>query len=188
MPFHSISAPCNQGGDGPESRVFKSTEDALKALKTNKQSRLKTFENYGDALQFAREPFNIPNDRTDFNKSGQHNKVEDSALPPSEGCPFKGLTPQELKMLKQAIANEDTAAFDKLVAQNPRFLTTPCDTPSILHSGTRANALHVAATEGGGMWGKASPKMTQKVLDTILDPDLMARMYPGESAEARARR
>ena len=193
MPFYAISAPCGQGDSegsnlNPKSRVFKTTEEALKALKTNKQSRLKTFENYEDALKFATEPFSVSNETIDCNKSGQYNKIENLGPAPSEGCPFKSLTPQELKKLKQAIADEDAVAFDKLVADNPRYLTTPCDTPSILHSGTRANALHVAATEGGSMWGKASPKMTQKVLDTILDPCLMERMYPGESAEARARR
>lgn len=193
MPFHAISAPCGQGdSEGPnlnaEARVFKTTEEALKALKTNKQSRLKTFENYEDALKFARELFSVSSEKIDYNKSGQYSKIENIGPAPSEGCPFKSLIAQELKKLKQAIADEDITTFDSLVAENPRYITTPCDTPSILHSGTRANALHVAATEGGSMWGKASPKMTQKVLDTILDPNLMERMNPGESAEARARR
>ena len=197
MPFYAISAPCvqndgamniNSGDINAEERVFKTTEDALKALKTNKQSRLKTFEHYQDALKFASEPFNITNERGDENKPIPNNTAESSTPTPSEGCPFKSLTPQQLKGLKQAIADEDISAFEELVAENPRYLTTPCDTPSILHSGTRANALHVAANEGGTLWGKSSPKMTEKVLDTIHNPNLMERMYPQESAEARARR
>ena len=59
-----------------------------------------------------------------------------------------------------------------------RYLMSPCDTPSVLHSGTRSNALHIAALSG-------SVKMTQRVIDAIQDPDLMIRMYPGESGESR---
>ena len=191
MNFHAISAPVDQGDSdisnlNPEERIFSTTVEALKALKTNKQSRLKSFENYENALNFAKQPFNMSNDRAANNdKTGQINK---STAPGSEGCPYKSLSPQELKELRQAIANEDDIAFEKLVSENPRYLTTPCDTPSILHSGTRANALHVAATEGGSLWGNSSPKMTEKVLDAILNPELMERMYPGESAEAKTRR
>ena len=191
MNFHAISAPVGHGDSdisnlNPEERIFSTTVEALKALKTNKQSRLKSFENYENALNFAKQPFNMSNDRAANNdKTGQINK---SNAPASEGCPYKSLSPQELKELRQAIANEDDIAFEKLVSENPRYLTTPCDTPSILHSGTRANALHVAATEGGSLWGNSSPKMTEKVLDAILNPELMERMYPGESAEAKTRR
>ena len=190
MNFHAISAPVGQGDSdisnlNPEERIFSTTVEALKALKTNKQSRLKSFENYENALNFAKQPFNMSNDRANNDKTGQINKSSATA---SEGCPYKSLSPQELKELRQAIANEDDIAFEKLVSENPRYLTTPCDTPSILHSGTRANALHVAATEGGSLWGNSSPKMTEKVLDAILNPELMERMYPGESAEAKTRR
>ena len=190
MNFHAISAPVSQGDSdisnlNPEERIFSTTVEALKALKTNKQSRLKSFENYENALNFAKQPFNMSNDKANNDKTGQINKSSTTA---SEGCPYKSLSPQELKELRQAIANEDDIAFEKLVSENPRYLTTPCDTPSILHSGTRANALHVAATEGGSLWGNSSPKMTEKVLDAILNPELMERMYPGESAEAKTRR
>lgn len=59
-----------------------------------------------------------------------------------------------------------------------RYLMTPCDTPSVLHSGTRSNALHVAALAG-------SAKMTNRIIYAIQDPELMIKMYPGESAESR---
>ena len=191
MPYHALSCPISHGdGNGlnlnAKDRVFQTIEEALKALKTNKQSRYKTFENYEDAVNFAKEPYISANEQKN-NAQVLENKIENATPAPSEGCTFKSLTPQELKQLKQAIASENAEKFDELVSQSPRYLTTPCDTPSILHSGTRANALHVAASESGAM-GKSSPKMTQKVLDSILSPDLMERMYPGETAENRARR
>lgn len=58
---------------------------------------------------------------------------------------------------------------------------TPSDTPSVIHSGTRANALHIAAESG-------SAQMTTLILEAIQSPDLMAKMYPGESLESRVRR
>ena len=195
MPYHAISIPEDFAQDNssldPSSntsakdRVFETKEDALKALKTNKKSRYKAFESYTDALYFATHPYDVLSENGGNGKSVQVDKDpssgENKTVASNEGCIFKSLTPQELKKLKEAITKEDELAYDKLVAENPRYLTTPCDAPSILHSGTRANALHIAATA-------KSAKMTRKILDSVLDPTLMERMCPGESAEARARR
>ena len=62
MPYHAISCPISQNdGSGSnfnaEDRVFQTIEETLKALKTNKQSRFKSFEKYEDALNFAKEPY-----------------------------------------------------------------------------------------------------------------------------------
>ena len=100
---------------------------------------------------------------------------------PSEGCPYSGLTPQQLKGLKEAIRDGNFEEVDSLIDTNPRYLVTTCDTPAVIHSGTHSNALHFAATSG-------NVKMVQKILDRVQDPDLMERMYPEESPEARAKR
>lgn len=174
MSFFALSLP-HLGDDpvpGPDTRVFDSKESALKALKSLKSCRLKTFSTREEALQFASDPNDIQG--PDKVEPSSENKV-------GEGCLFKGLTPQELKQLKQSISDENGETFDRLVSSNPRYLMTPCDTPSVLHSGTRSNALHVAAQIG-------SVKMTQKILKAIQDPDLMIRMYPGESGESRTKR
>ena len=42
----------------------------------------------------------------------------------------------------------DEESFRDLTESNPRYLVTPSDTPAICHSGTRANALHIAAQSG----------------------------------------
>lgn len=73
------------------------------------------------------------------------------------------------------------AKIEALVESNPRYLITPSDTPSVIHSGTRSNALHVAVATG-------NLKIVGKVLTLIQDPELVARMYPDESAENRAKR
>ena len=56
-----------------------------------------------------------------------------------------------------------------------------CDQPSIIHSGTRANALHIAA-----MGGKL--RMAEVILELVTDPTLIKRMYPNDSPESLARR
>jgi hypothetical protein len=58
---------------------------------------------------------------------------------------------------------------------------SPCDQPSIIHTGTRANALHVAAAAG-------KVKMAELILDLVTDPSLTERMYPNDSQESRAKR
>ena len=75
----------------------------------------------------------------------------------------------------------DEAKFHSLVDSNPRYLVTTYDTPAIVHSGTRANALLTAVAS-------QSSKMVTVVLNKIQDPTLFAKMYPSESEEARAKR
>ena len=75
----------------------------------------------------------------------------------------------------------DEAKFHSLVDSNPRYLVTTYDTPAIVHSGTRANALIQATIS-------QSLKMVTMVLNKIQDPQLYARMYPSDSDEARAKR
>ena len=82
---------------------------------------------------------------------------------------------------QEAIKKGDDQTFCELTQSNPRYLVTPSDTPAICHSGTRANALHVAAESG-------SLHMTNLVLDAIQNPDLMLAMYPDEPLENRVRR
>ena len=152
-----------------EKRIFESKIEALKAMKIWKtcHPRLKTFSNLEEAEENVAKILEIENS----------NKTESS----SEGCPYKGLTPQQLKQIKEAILKDNAQIIKDLVAQNPRYLMTPCDQPAIIHSGTRANALHIAANAG-------KVKMIELILDLITDPSLVERMYPNESAESIAKR
>ncbi len=163
-----------------EERVFKSKEEALKTMKKWKECapRMKMFATFEEALESAKNIVKPPEvegpDQTDDSNGGKK-------AAPTEGCPYSGLKPQELKQLKDAINNENVEKFEELVASNPRYLMTPCDQPSILHSGTRSNGLHVAAQSG-------KLKMAELLLDHITGPSLMERMYPNDSEESRANR
>ena len=97
----------------PENRVFESKVEALTQMKKWKtcQPRLsRKFETYEEALRCAEtinnEDLNVP----------QVNNA------PSEGCPFKGLTPQELKQIKEAIQSNNEDQLRQLVATNPRYI------------------------------------------------------------------
>ena len=104
-------------------RIFADKAEALKNMKKWKtcNPRLKTFNSKKEAELHASELIQ---------------EVEQPQEASNESCPFKGLTPQELKKLKEAILNEDESLVRQLVASNPRFLMTPCDQPAIIHSGT----------------------------------------------------
>jgi hypothetical protein len=63
MSFFALSLPStesNSTGDvtdsKPTDRVFQSREEALKALKSNKNSRLKSFATQEEAVHFASDP------------------------------------------------------------------------------------------------------------------------------------
>ena len=94
---------------------------------------------------------------------------------------FQGLIAQELKKVKEAIQNNNEELLKKLVETNPRYLMTPCDQPSIIHSGTRANALHIAAQNG-------NVGMAALILEMISSLELVERMYPNESPEKLVQR
>ena len=97
----------------PENRVFESKVEALIQMKKWKtcQPRLsRKFETYEEALKCAEtinnEDLNVP-------------QVNNG---PGEGCPFKGLTPQELKQIKEAIQSNNEDQLRQLVATNPRYI------------------------------------------------------------------
>ena len=180
MEFHAILLSKDPEDEelkslSPEDRIFESKVEALKNMKKWKQCnpRMKTFPSKERALECASELFieQIPEIKLPNN----------SGSAPSEGCPYKGLIPQELKKIKEAIQKDDENEIRQLVASNPRYMMTPCDQPAIIHSGTRANALHIAANVG-------KLKMAEVILELVTDIDLVKRMYPNESPESLAKR
>ncbi|CAB4065201.1 ANKLE2 [Lepeophtheirus salmonis] len=63
-------------------------------------------------------------------------------------CPYSSLSPQELASFRKDLESCDMKAISSKISENPRFLVSvSTDTPSIIHSGTRSNALHICAKE-----------------------------------------
>lgn len=158
----------------PQERVFDNKIDAAETMTKWKQCnpRMKTFQTKDEALHAAQSIIHL-----------EHQEEVASFLnAPTEGCPFKGLTPQELKRVKEAIGQDNEELVRELVATNPRYLMTPCDQPAIIHSGTRANALHVAANLG-------KLRMAEVILELVTHPSILVeRMYPNESPKSIAKR
>jgi len=149
-------------------KVLQDKVEAMKLAKSVKGSRFKFFQSREKAEEFINAE-----------------ETEDLSSKPSssegEPCPFPSLMAQQLKAIKEAIMARDETKFHALVDSNPRYLVTTYDTPAIVHSGTRANALITAVTS-------QSLKMVTMVLNKIQDPTLFAKMYPSETEEARAKR
>ena len=94
----------------PDARVFEKKSEALANMKKWKQCnpRMKSFQSKEAALNSAQ------NIVTEEELEAQPTNA------PSEGCPYKGLTPQELKKMKEAILKDDEAQIRELVSSNPR--------------------------------------------------------------------
>ena len=102
--FFGIQFPPNQeqDKDKTEEVVLTSREDVLKLLKEHKKARFKAFPTEAEALAFSKcwkDPTQIEEEK----KSSS-----------DEGCPYSGLTPQQLKLLKEAISKNDADTVDKL--------------------------------------------------------------------------
>ncbi len=186
--FFGVRYPRGQiiEADEPQlGKVVDSKSDALALVKAVKGSRFKRCDNEQEAKKFVEEE--EEGEDASRENNGQTNGIAGAAeaaskaAPPSEGCSFPSLTPQQMKLLKDAISVRDEAKICKMVEENPRYLVTTSDTPAIMHSGTRSNAMHVAAAS-------QSLKMVALMLSKIQDPGLLERMYPNEAAESRARR
>lgn len=143
-----------------ENRIFEEKIGAIKAMKVWKQCnpRMKSFASRAEAEASASQLF-----------SEESNGLKNDA--PAEGCPFKSLIPQELKRIKEAIIDDNEELIRELVMINPRYLMQPSDVPAIIHSGTRSNALHIAAQHG-------KRRMTEVILELVTGPLVVEKMYP----------
>ena len=199
MPYFAVILPAPPPDADPEdkenverSKILEAHADVVKFLKAHPGGRFKVFRTREDCEAYIAEQVASDHDATlvqvdeddddgdnvGVGENGDRQKKKTVA--PSEGCAFSGLKPQELKQLKEAIQAGDEAEFHRLVDSNPRYLTSTCDTPAIIHSGTRSNALHEAAKAGNLALARA-------VLERVQE-DVIERMYPDETSEARAKR
>ena len=118
--FYGIQFPPDENGslggggsDGSDSlllpRVLTSREEVFKLLKVHKKARFKCFESEELAENFAnswKDP-NLENHDKDQEEEAAKKK-------PEEGCGYSGLTPQQLKCLKEAISQGQKEVVDQL--------------------------------------------------------------------------
>ncbi|KAK3877287.1 hypothetical protein Pcinc_017990 [Petrolisthes cinctipes] len=162
--------------------VYTDKSECLAALKKYRGSRFKAFRSRADALIFAQSGPVPPI---------HHNHQEDttSQLHPStiplmnaeKPSPFRGPKSQDLVKFRKAIEKDDMNYFIKCIEENPRYLVSGGDTPSILQEGFRYNALHVACRTN-------RPAFLEKVLATVGQVAFFQKLYPDDTAETSGRR
>ncbi|XP_014229261.1 ankyrin repeat and LEM domain-containing protein 2 [Trichogramma pretiosum] len=165
--FHAVYVPIgdNMESDDEQPYVFRDKTEALKVIKKFKRARLKTFRAYEDAVAFARNGLEAILANPLANCGIANAAAED------KGNVFKAPRPQNLTQLRKLIEKNDINAVRTQIWENPRYLVSSGDTPSILHEGSRYNALHVAVKSA------QSPAMCELILNTVGDPEFVKLFY-----------
>lgn len=176
MEYFAIYAPSNDNID-PKDFVFVKKEEALKALKANKDSRFKSFKNLEDAQKFAKSGVQVNISRQDSSsildtiallKSPPPNQpVIQRSLEKSN---FPAPKSQELVKFRKEIEQNNVQKVYELINLNPRYLVSSGDTPAILKEGPRYNALHVAAMH-------KHAKMAKLILQTVEQPQFIELLH-----------
>ncbi|VDL94205.1 unnamed protein product [Schistocephalus solidus] len=133
--FYAVAVPRNS----PRAGVFSSISDANKYLKAVRGSRLKIFSSFDAASSFA-------------SSTVAENLSEPTTTISADTSPFPTLKQEELLRFRRLIETSQPSVIQSLVDENPLWLITNCDTPSILQVRIdvrfRYNAFHVAALSG----------------------------------------
>ncbi|KAB0799550.1 hypothetical protein PPYR_07430 [Photinus pyralis] len=153
-----------------ESTVFQDKMEAFKLIKKYKQARFKAFHFYHEAVEFA------------VNGSENHNKlivyeIQSTKDPPIIGekpPAFRGPKSQDLVKLRKNIEAGLLDVVSSCIWENPRYLISSGDTPSILQEGSRYNALHVAAKS-------RNRDMCELILNTVSNTNFIKLLYGDDS-------
>ncbi|KAL7061603.1 hypothetical protein AAHC03_01912 [Spirometra sp. Aus1] len=156
--FYAVAVP----KDSPRAGVFSSISDANKYLKAVKGSRLKIFCSFDEASSFATST--VPE-----NQPGPTTAVS------NESCPFPTLKQEDLLRFRRLIETSQISVIQSLVDDNPLWLITNCDTPSILQVRFRYNAFHVAALSGRA-------DAIQAILSILESNEFWSRLRPSADA------
>lgn len=114
--------------------VLEDKLEALKAVKKYKKARFKAFNYFHEAADFAIHGCENPNNNTTIDGLLFQKPIESSTGPnvgekPSQ---FRGPKSQDLVKLRKAIENGDINFVKNTIWENPKYLVSVGDTPSIL--------------------------------------------------------
>uniref|UniRef100_A0A336LF04 CSON009770 protein n=1 Tax=Culicoides sonorensis TaxID=179676 RepID=A0A336LF04_CULSO len=138
MEYYAIHVPKKTEEETETVNVFTTRDDALKLLKSHKDARFKAFQGKNEAEEFSRYGTLSSN----INITGLKSP---SSLPiAAEKSLHRSLKPQELVAFRKEIEQNNLSNVYRMVMENPRYLVTAANTPTILKEGTRYNPLHVA--------------------------------------------
>lgn len=112
--------------------VFKDKAEALKMVKKYKKARFKAFTYYHEAESFAVHGSEWPNNNTAFDGSLFGKPSTDSPMVGEKPSQFRGPKSQDLVKLRKGIESCDLQFVTTTIWENPRYLVSVGDTPSIL--------------------------------------------------------
>lgn len=113
--FYAVAVPRSSPGAG----LFANITQAKSRLRSVKGSRLKTFDSIQDASEFSACPVS----------EGSGNPLP---IPEGEIVKFPSIRQADLLRLRKYIEANDILSIEKCIADNPMYLLTGYDTPTIL--------------------------------------------------------
>ncbi|XP_028172688.1 ankyrin repeat and LEM domain-containing protein 2 isoform X2 [Ostrinia furnacalis] len=164
--YYGVYIPCEikKGPDEEALHVYKNKSEALELVRRYKLARFKAFNNRQDAVSFALRGAE-PVDTHDGN---------DNSLMGEKPYPFKAPSPQDMVVLRKSIEQGLTATVRDRVWDNPRFLVSSGNTPTIMQEGSRYNALHVAAKA-------MNAELCNLILTTVGNPCFVQALYGSDA-------
>ncbi|VUZ47028.1 unnamed protein product, partial [Hymenolepis diminuta] len=129
--FYAVAVPRSSPGAG----LFSNIAQAKSRLKSIKGSRLKAFDSIQEASIYSNCPVSESTETP-------------SSVPEGEAVKFPSIKQPDLIRLRKYIEANDVESIKNCVADNPMFLITGCDTPTILQLVFRFNAIHIASKAG----------------------------------------
>lgn len=113
--------------------VFQDKSEALKVVKKYKKARFKAFSYYHEAADFAIHGSDYPNNNMSLDGSlFAKTTAETVQVVAEKSSQFRGPKSQDLVKLRKAIEAGDIGFVKATVWENPRYLISSGDTPSIL--------------------------------------------------------
>lgn len=127
--YYGVYIPCDNQNDENASaaNVFEDKSEALKLVKKNKKARFKVFNFYHEAVDFATNGAEVQN-----NNNNAQNVSENPSPVGEKPSPYRGPKSQDLVILRRAIESGNVDSVKQTIWDNPRYLVSVGDTPSIL--------------------------------------------------------
>ncbi|KAF5300003.1 hypothetical protein FQR65_LT09259 [Abscondita terminalis] len=147
--------------------VYQDKTEALKLVKKFKKARFKGFHFYHEAVDFAVHGSEHP---IIVKPSIENVPVKENVNICEKPPAFRGPKSQDSVKLRKNIEAGYIDVVTATIWENPRYLISSGDTPSILQEGPRYNALHVAAKS-------KNRSMCELILNTISDINFIKLLY-----------
>ncbi|GAB0094039.1 uncharacterized protein DMENIID0001_092550 [Sergentomyia squamirostris] len=169
MPYYAIftssGLDASQGED--QNCVYTDKTEALKKLKANPSARMKIFDNEEDAKYWISGSDSIVEK---FSLKSPETPASPVTSPAPPKRTFRDLKIEDMLEFRKCIERGDIKSVKEKIHDNPLFLVSSGDTPSILKHGYRYNPLHVATLAN-------KPEICEHILAVISMDTFVERVH-----------